>query len=361
MKVIRNGLIVLTILSMLFSLAACGSKKTETSVSAGESTEIKEGYVDTSKYKKDGKFIIGISGQGPLNDWAISQEYHWEYAVKEVFKDKIEEVYYAHCDGDTNKQVANVENLLAKGIDILILQPFSEAILVSAVEKAMEAGVPVIINNGSILTDNYVSYVDRDNYAAGYTYADYIGNKIGGKGDVLVIMGFPGSGYSEDVLRGVNDCLKEKYPDVKVVAVEYAKYSPAESKKIIETYLAKGTDIKGVIVDGGLMAYGVIEAYTDAKKPIPPLTADDWNGFVKKAQSVNFKDYIMISSGNELAYDGVATAIDVLEGKPVPKKNLLKPVAYTGDEIEKMVPEGMPDSYWVLTKIPKDRVKEYYK
>ncbi len=372
MKFAKKTLLVLLMLSIIVVLPACGKESepgsTESTSVATKSEEsmtsaatLEEGYVDTSKYKKEGKYKIGISGQGPMNDWCVSEAYHWQYATEVAFKDKIEAVYYAHCDGDANKQVANVENLLTKGIDCLILQPFSEAILVDSVEKAMNAGVPVVINNGGILTDNYVSYVDRDNHAAGYIYADFIGERIGGKGDVLVIMGFPGSGYSEDVLRGVNDCLKEKYPNVNVVAVEYAKYSPAESKKIIETYIAKGSDIKGVIVDGGLMAYGVIEAYTDAKKTIPPLTADDWNGFVKKAMSVNFTDYIMISSGNELAYDAVETAIKILEGKPVLKKNLLKPVAYTGDKVPEMVPPDMPDSYWVLNKIPKDLVKNYYK
>ncbi len=154
------------------------------------------------------KYVIGVSYEGPTNDWAASMMYHLQYSFDIKYKDKVEKVYYESADGDATKQVSQIENLLTKNVDALMIQPLSESALVNVVEKASDMGIPVIIFGASLLTDKYVTYVDRDNYAGGVAITDWICEAMGGKGKVVTIMGEPGSGYSETVLRGVNDALK---------------------------------------------------------------------------------------------------------------------------------------------------------
>jgi hypothetical protein len=76
-----------------------------------------------------------------------------------------------------------------------------------------------------------------------------------------------------------------------VLGTEYAMYTPAKSKEILESYFAKRVPVDGVIVDGGLMDFGVLEAFTDAKKPLPPTSADDWFGFLKKTVSLKYTNH----------------------------------------------------------------------
>ena len=169
-----------------------------------------------------------------------------------------------------------------------------------------------------------------------------------------------GSGYSNNVLKGVQQALAS-YPNIKVLGTEYALYTPAESKKIIESYFAKRVPIDGVIVDGGLMDFGVLDAFVDAKKPLPPTTADDWFGFLKRARSLNYTNYMVLSSGEELSLDTADAAMKLLAGETVPKDDLRAPTSWEGTDLASKIDTARPDSYWLASKIPADRVAEFYK
>lgn len=306
------------------------------------------------------KYVVGVSYEGPTNDWAASLMYHLQYSFDVKYKDKVEKVYYASADGDATKQVSQIEDLLTKNVDALMIQPLSESALVNVVEKASAAKIPVFIFGASVLTDKYVTYVDRDNYESGKTIASWICEAMGGKGKVVTIMGEPGSGYSESVLRGVNDALKE-CPGMVNVGTEYGEYSAAVTKQKMETFLSSNPDIGGVIVDGGMMGMGILEAYADAGLPYPYMTVDDWNGFQKKAIEIGYNKYISIRGGSEVSAVAADLLFDYLAGKQVPKDFKEAPTRMTGAEVQAMLPEGMPDSYWALSLIPKEYVKQYYK
>ena len=306
------------------------------------------------------KYVIGVSYEGPTNDWAASMMYHLQYSFDIKYKDKVEKVYYESADGDATKQVSQIENLLTKGVDALMIQPLSESALVNVIEKATGMGIPVIVFGASVLTDKYVTYVDRDNYLAGKNIATEVCKALEGKGKVVTIMGEPGSGYSENVLRGVSDALKD-CPGLQNVGTEYGEYSAAVTKQKMETFLSSNPDINGVIVDGGMMGMGILEAYTDAELEYPFMTVDDWNGFQKKAMEVDYNNYISIPGGSEASAVAADLLFDYLAGKEVPKQSLIDPRVMSGAEVQAKLPEGMPDSYWALSLIPSDYVKQYYK
>jgi ribose transport system substrate-binding protein len=309
--------------------------------------------------KKD-KYIIGVSYEGPTNDWAASMMYHLQYSFDIKYKDKVEKVYYVSADGDATKQVSQIEDLLTKGVDALMIQPLSESALVNVVEKASGMGIPVFIFGASVLTDKYVTYVDRENYESGKVITEWICKAMGGKGKVVTIMGEPGSGFSENVLRGVSDALKE-CPGVTNVGTEYGEYSAAVTKQKMETFLSSNKDINGVIVDGGMMGMGILEAYADAGLPYPYMTVDDWNGFQKKAKEIGYTNYISIPGGSGTSAIAADLLFDYLSGKQVPKESLVPTKIMTGAEVQALIPEGMPDSYWALSYIPVEFAKQYFK
>lgn len=348
-KTILWSVIVITSFLMIVMFALSSCKESEVVVDE----TVTEEKID------DGKFVIGISNEGPTNDWAKSLNYHIQYSFDIKYKDLIEKVYYESCEGDPNIQVNQIENLLTKDIDALLVSPLSESALVTVIEKATDMKVSVIVLGSSVLTDKYVTYVDRDNYETGKTIATWICEQLGGKGKIVTIMGEPGSGYSEDVLRGVSDALKE-FPDIDNLGTEYGEYSPVVTKQKMEAFLASHPDIGGVIVDGGMMGMGIIEAFTDAGLELPYLTVDDWNGFHIMAEEIGYNKYVSVPGGSELAADACDLLIKILNGESVPKEVLLAPSIMSGDEVRAMIPEGMPESYWALCKIPAEHVKEYY-
>ncbi len=130
----------------------------------------------------------------------------------------------------------------------------------------------------------------------------------------------------------------------------------------METFLSANPDITGVIVDGGMMGMGILEAYADAGLPYPFMTVDDWNGFQKKAVEIGYTDYISVPGGSGASAIAADLLFDYLAGKEIPKQYLIPAdVVMTGPEVQAMIPEGMPDGYWALGYIPAEYVGLYYK
>ena len=321
---------------------------------------LEEGMVDTTKYKKDGKVTIGVSYEGPINDYSKSMLYHIQYQLEVAFADRVEEVIYAAADGDAARQINDVENLLTQGIDLLLYQPISESAGVAVVEKAMSMDIPVVIFGASLLTDEYVSYVNIDNTGIGYAYTEWIAEQIGGEGKVVMMMGEAGSGYTEDTYRGIQEALK-KYPGIVPLPTVYADYSQATAKQQMETMLNANDDIVAAIVQGGHMGLGILEAYMDKGLEPPYMTVDDINLFMLAAKENDFTKFITYGAGAEVSFDACQIAMDILDGKPV-EKNYVSPVElFTAEQMFERIPEGMPDGFWSLAKIPKEYLKDYWK
>lgn len=334
------ALILAIVMSLCLILSACGSD------GGGGSGSRKD------------KYTIGVSIQGANNSWASSSYAHFKY-VFESYEDQIENLYYAECGYDSQKQIADIEDLLNKNIDAIIIQSTSETALAGVIDKAHDQGVKVLVYNGECGTDSYDSFVTRDQQMTGEDYAEYVCERLGGKGNVVIIMGYPGSGYSNAVLAGVQSVV-DKYPDIKVLGTEYAEYTPALSKQILESYFAKGEQIDGVICDGGLMGFGVLEAFSDAGKPIPPMSCDDTMLFLKKAVELEFTDYICLSSAAELSTQCVETLFKILNGESFDKEYHIPPETVTGEEILEKLDTSLPESYWYFSKIPADRIPDFF-
>jgi ribose transport system substrate-binding protein len=243
-------------------------------------------------------------------------------------------------------------------VNLLFVDPASEAALVGAVEEAMDRGIPVILASTGVNTDRYVSWVSRNNMKAGFLYADWMGKKLNGKGKVVALMGIAGSSYAEDVLRGVKQGLS-RYPDIQLVDTAYCDWSPVKAKSTMEAFIQSHPQIDGVLADGGQMAYGAVEALLDAGKPIPPITADDWNGWLRMAKEKKIQ-FLAVSGGAPLALTCVQLGIKVLRGEPVPKVVEYPMVTFEQDKIDKYYRPDLNDQYFAVNELPESWIQKYY-
>ncbi len=360
-KKIVKRIIILSLLAVLMlTLISCEPAATTTTTVSNSVPAAEDGMVDTTQYKKDGKFVIGISYQGETNDWASSLVHHLNYALEIKYDDVIEEVYWALADADANQQINTTEDLLTKDIDLLMIQPMSDSALVQTIEKAMGMNIPVVVFGSSIKTDKYVSYINSDTYEMGIDRATWMCDRLNGEGNIVCIYGFPGSGYVSDYVRAVDEILA-KNPKIKVLSTIYGNFSATKTKQQMETIINTYEDIDGVLVQGSLMGLGVYEAFVEAGKEVPPMTLDDWNAWQKKILGTDYTDYIAHSNGTHLGSIAVDTAIDILQGKPVKKVNMIKQQMYTHEELHKHFIDGMPDSYYLINSIPDEYKKQYWK
>ena len=204
----KKGVIGVLVISLVFTFVTFSSLAL-----AGD---VIPGMVDTSKYKKKGPWVAGRAGLADANAWMTMFGLHFQYGVEEKYAKEFKEFKRTSSFWNPVKQIADIEQLVAQGVDLLFIDPVSEGALVGAVEEVYDMGIPVVLASTVVNTDKYTTWVSRDNIKAGFHYANWMGKKLNGKGNVVVLMGMAGTSYAEDVLRGVKQGLGA-YPDIKIL------------------------------------------------------------------------------------------------------------------------------------------------
>lgn len=114
---------------------------------------------------------------------------------------------YADADNSSKKQIEQVKQMLDKGIDLLIISPNEAQPLTGIVEQTYNKGIPVIVIDRKTSSDLYTAYVGADNYQIGKMAGEYIGSSLKGTGNVVEVMGLPGSSPAIERHRGFRDGL----------------------------------------------------------------------------------------------------------------------------------------------------------
>ncbi|MCA0454342.1 MAG: substrate-binding domain-containing protein [Chloroflexi bacterium] len=277
----------------------------------------KETTYDTTPFKKDGPYRIALAAQGTSNSWSALFDEHARWYAEELGPDVISELLYADAQASADKQVPQVEDLLAQSPDALILVPMGAAALSAPVERAMAQGVPVILCASTVDTDNFVTEVGTNLYASGAYLAQWLVDSVGGAGNVVVMTGIPGVSTS-DVMEAGAKSVFDKNPDVKVLELQPGMWSTADAKQLMETWLAKyGDTIDGIWSGGAQMSQGIVSAYLDAGQEIPPIAGGEYgNGFLRLAIENEIK-FAAWQYPNAQAVTCIDTALQVLRGEPV--------------------------------------------
>ena len=243
-----------------------------------EPTDLGITEVDTSEYQQEGPYTIGFASQGPTNSWATI----YDETLKAHAEELGVELAYAGADGREDKQVNDINDLLAQDIDALIVTPMGPAVT-APVERAAAQGLPVIICTGTVDTDQYVARVDRDNRLNGALYAEWIAHEIDYEGSIVLLKGIPGVPTATAREEGAKEVFAQ-YPDIEILDEQYTNWSPTEAKTIMEQLVTRfGDEIDAVWSDSGFGAIGTIQVYTERGLEVPPVTGEPINGFLKLA------------------------------------------------------------------------------
>jgi putative xylitol transport system substrate-binding protein len=150
--------------------------------------------------------------------------------------------------------------MIAQDFDAIIFVPIDIEAGAAAVDAAAAAGIPVVGSNTRVNSDKLKSYVGSDDVKSGYMEAKYVLDKIGCKGEVVIIEGPIGQSAQISRLEGNLKALAE-CPDVKVLEQQTANWSRAEAQTLMENWLtAHPEQIDGIIGQNDEMALGAIEA-----------------------------------------------------------------------------------------------------
>jgi ABC-type sugar transport system substrate-binding protein len=228
---------------------------------------------------------------------------------------------YEHLD----KQVSQVEDLIASKVDAIIIAAVSGPGTVGAVEAAAAAGIPVINVNVMTDSDKVVTRIRSDDDVIGRMQADFMGERLKGAGNIVMLRGAPGTSWAEIRGNAFRQQLAAKYPNVKVLGEQYSQSTPADGLRLMEDFLQTFPQINGVYNGADSTAVGAAQAVKGAGKAGSiVMTATDFQLDTEKFIREGVISASVLQQPVTMGRWGVRAAISYLEKKPVP------PVMFTG-------------------------------
>jgi putative xylitol transport system substrate-binding protein len=191
----------------------------------------------------------------------------WSAALEQHPAVKSGEVELTVFDGryDALVQQEQFNTMITQQFNAIIFVPIDIEAGATAVQAAHDAGIPVVGSNTRVNSDLLAAYVGSDDVQSGYMEAKTVLDKIGCKGNVVIIEGPIGQSAQISRLEGNQKALAE-CPEVKVLEQQTANWSRAEAQTLMENWLtAHPGQINGVIGQNDEMALGAIEAIKSAK------------------------------------------------------------------------------------------------
>jgi ribose transport system substrate-binding protein len=173
------------------------------------------------------------------------------------------EMFVTEGRGDPSTQAGQVEDLLARGIDVLILSPADAKALAGVAKRAEEEGVKVIASDRSVDT-KVTTYIGSDNVEAGQVVGQWIVEKFPDGANVVELQGSLGASPTIDRHKGFEDAIAGK--NIKIIANQSGDYDRAQGLKVMEDYLQRfgPGKIDAVFAHNDEMAIGAIQAIKEA-------------------------------------------------------------------------------------------------
>jgi ABC-type sugar transport system substrate-binding protein len=164
-------------------------------------------------------------------------------------------------------QIRIMEDLVEKQVDGIVLCPIDGAGIVAGVERANKAGIPVMGCNTRILGGETIGFAGIDHVSSGIAMGEYFVDRLGGKGDVIILEGTTGASSSQEMLQGLHQVI-DKYPDINVLTSTTAKYNRQMAMQVMEDMLTRFPRIDAVMCLNDSMALGAKEAVAESRRDI---------------------------------------------------------------------------------------------
>jgi ribose transport system substrate-binding protein len=314
------------------------------------------------------KYDVALSVVWEGNTYAVqSREEFFAEVERQKAAGTINNVYYMDADNSAEKQVSDLEDLFTRKVDILIIQPVNPPAVSDIIKKFHDRGTIVIPCVSPLATDAYTLSMISDDRAFGRTGAEFLVEKLGGKGNIIALDGMDGITVSIERWAGAMDVFS-KYPDIKIIAKVFADWDYAKGKSATENLLAAFPVIDGVWSSGGDMTRGAIEAFVEAKRQLVPMMGEDANGFLKAWKDVAGQgkfDAVGCSMPTYFFADALAQGVEILQGKKsvgveIPRDTIMEVYTITSQNIDDYVRFDLSDSFWANTKMDDATLQRVY-
>ena len=273
------------------------------------------------------QYRIGVS-QCSEDIWRVKQ--NSELRMGAYLQGNVELRFAAAYDSD-ERQVQQIDSLVATGIDLLIVAPNQVQTISPAIDRAYDQGVPVIVFERKTNSQKYTAFISADNYEMGRVMGEHIASQLHGRGRVLEVMGLKGSSPAIERHKGFADAISH-YPNIEVVATLQGDWTEQSAYDAVRNCQDDLSNVDFVFGQNDRMAMGARQALLTAHRSplstkfcgIDGLPGRD-GGIQLVRDSLLDATYIYPTHGDQI----LDLAIAILDGQSYQKETLLKSALVT--------------------------------
>lgn len=301
------------VMLMILALMACEARPQATAVDAtpaSESTDGKKTYKD---------LVVGYSQIGAESEWRTGNT----ASIKEAAESLGVELMFEDAQQKQENQIKAIRTFIAQQVDVIGVSPVVKTGWDSVFQEAKDAGIPIILvdRRAAVPDDLYTVYLGSDFVEEGKRAARVMVDLLDGKGNIVELVGTPGSAPAIDRYTGFREIIKE-YPEMKIIASESGDFTRAKGKEVMEGFLQRyGDQIDALYAHNDDMAIGAIKAIEEyGLKPGQDIKIVSIDAIRDAFQAmIDGKLNATVECNPLLGPQFFELALKVVNGEPVPK------------------------------------------
>lgn len=260
--------------------------------------------------------LVGFAQDTLANDFRAAQV---RLMIERFAREADVNFVFSDADGQTAKQIADVEDFIARGVDLLIVSPRDSRAMSAVIARAEQRGIPVILLARRVEGERFTSHVGPDDAQIAESAAHFMAERLGGKGRLLMLEGIPTASTAMARSEGFRRGLR-KYPGLRLVASRTGNYLRGEALKVMEEWLDGDQAFDGLFAHSDSMASGARLAMK--KAGVDPagkiIVGIDYIAEARQAilDGEQTASFVYPLSVNEVA----EVAMDILHGRKVPRR-----------------------------------------
>lgn len=285
----------------------------------------KNPYADWTAPKGPWKFCYNDSYQG--NSWRQAALEKYKALVEDYKKQGLAsgDLVVTNSNNDINVQLSQLNNLVREGCNVILSIPSSPTGLCSGIKEAHDKGVLVVTVESPVTCPEAINVGFNEYFVAAKT-TKWVADAIGGKGNVFLVNGIPGLAPTLARHQAALDVLGN-FPDIKVIGEVEGQWTPSVAKTNTLKFLATHPQQVDGVVDSGLAAVSVWQAFEQSGRPLPKI-----NGFVGECSYLAYVKekglpvYSASQGGGAAIWTGFDVATRMLQGQKPVVSTLLMPL-----------------------------------
>jgi ribose transport system substrate-binding protein len=287
---------------------------------------------------QDGGYTLGVSNTVQGNGWR--EQMICSINAQALASGQVASLNIAHRNTDPAGQLEDMRNLIAAGVDAMIINPADPEALNSAVREATDAGIPVITVDATVTEpSSYILTNDQETY--GYLGARWLFEQMGGDGPFFYMRGL--AGHSADDARdvGVKRAMEE-FPDITIGREVFTGWQQDEGKQQMLDMIASGIPFEGVWTSG--IDNVIVDAMVEEDLFVPIVGADNAQ-FVEYLGTIEGLQGAAVTNPGSVGGAGVTLALQILDGElpMTPADEESRMVTVDPDLWENVTPEGLEE------------------